>query len=143
MEPIVFMNRKFIMDIKRLIMTSAVTLCALLAVSAQAEQFNDVCSKIPGHWDGIYTLKNPADCKRVNGCTHLVSADLSFLGGHDYHVVLTPAVGHGGEFNLKCENGVITSPVNPGNKTTVSCNATNHCFVVYDDPQLTAEMKKG
>src|ERR1700733_9149431 len=103
------------MDIKKLFITSVVTLCPLFA-NAQTGSLNDVCSKIAGHWDGIYTLKNQADCRQYNGCTHLVSADISYISGNDYLVNLNPAVGSGGEFKVQCENGIITSPVNPGNK---------------------------
>lgn len=103
---------------------------------------NDLCSKLPGHWQGIYTLKDQNACKLYNGCTHLVMADAAYISGNEFQITLNPAIGEGGEFKVKCENGVITSPVNPGNKITASCDSANHCFVVYDDQRLTSEMMK-
>lgn len=106
------------------------------------ESSNDFCSKLSGHWQGIYTIKDQSSCKLYNGCTHLVTADASYISGSEYHIHLTPAVGKGGEFNIKCENGEIISPVNPGNKTSTSCDTMNHCFIIYDDPKFTAEVMK-
>jgi hypothetical protein len=103
---------------------------------------SDLCSKLPGHWQGIYTIKDQNACKLYNGCTHLVMADATYVAENEYHISLNPAVGEGGKFNIKCENGVITSPVNPGNKISASCDLMNHCFVVYDDSRLTSEMMK-
>lgn len=118
-------------------------LTSVLLVNAYAAQSADgLCSKLPGHWQGIYTLKDQNMCKTLGGCTHLVMADATYVSGNEYHINLNPAVGEGGEFNVKCENGVITSPVNPGNTISASCDAMNHCFVLYDDQRLTSEMMK-
>lgn len=113
------------------------------AVSTHADEgTNNLCSKLPGHWQGIYTIKNPDHCATYNGCTHLITADATYLKGNTFKLKLNPAVGVGGEFNIQCENGEITSPVNPENTIKASCDSTNHCFVVYNDPMLSSEMAK-
>ncbi|RAP38371.1 hypothetical protein B1207_00325 [Legionella quinlivanii] len=112
-----------------------------LSLSFGAEP-NDNCSKIPGHWQGIYTLKNTADCSSYNGCTHLVMADVSTISSGKFRIKLNPAIGQGGVFEITCENGVIASPVNPGNTVSLNCDESNHCFVVYDDDRLSSEMAK-
>jgi len=122
----------------------SIFLTTLLAVNVgyAGPSSNSLCSKLPGHWQGIYTVKDQNICKTHNGCTHLVMADATHIADTEFHISLKPAVGEGGEFNVKCENGIITSPVNPGNKITASCDSMNHCFIVYDDPILTSEMMK-
>jgi hypothetical protein len=70
-------------------------------------------------------------------------AEATYLSGDNFHIILNPAVGVGSEFDIKCENGIITSPVNPGNKVSASCDAANHCFILYDDSELSSEMMKG
>ncbi|KTC67984.1 hypothetical protein Lbir_2586 [Legionella birminghamensis] len=122
---------------------SAFLLCLTLPASVvQAVGVNDNCSKIPGHWQGIYTLKTQADCSVYNGCTHLVMAEASYAGGNKFRIKLNPAVGQGGVFEIHCEDGNISSPVNPGNSVSLSCDESNHCFVVYDDERLSSEMAK-
>jgi hypothetical protein len=128
------------MDIKKLVSISIVMLCSFLS-NTYAGQSNDLCSKIPGHWQGIYTIKDQETCKLYNGCTHLVMADVSYISNNEYHLNLNPVVGEGGEFNIQCDNGAITSPI-PGSKATISCNTLNQCYVLYDDPRLTSEMMK-
>lgn len=110
--------------------------------SAAAESAKDVCSIIPGHWQGIYTLKQNELCEAYNGCTHLVSAVITAQSNNNYRFELQAAVGEGGTFDLRCENGKITFPANPDSNITVNCNATNSCFVVYDDPHQTSEMRR-
>ena len=103
---------------------------------------NSLCSKLPGHWQGIYTIKDFDNCTAYNGCTHLIMAEATYLSDNTYKLKLNPAVGQGGEFEIQCKNGVITSPVNAGNTIKASCDAMNHCFVVYSDAMLTSEMAK-
>lgn len=131
------------MDIKKLFSIGITLICSLSANVYAGPLANDICSKIPGHWYGIYTVKDQNVCKNYNGCTHILMTDVSSVANsnNEYHVYLNPAVGEGGEFNIKCENGVISSPI-PNSKASVSCNTMNHCFVVYDDPRLTSEMMK-
>lgn len=136
-------SRSFFVSIKNFLYAIAMIIFPLMMSVQAAQPSNDFCSKIPGHWHGMYTIKNQEHCKLYNGCSHLVMADVSHVSGNEYHVNLNPAVGQGGEFNIKCENGVITSPVNPGNQISLSCNAMNHCFITYDDAGLTSEMMKG
>lgn len=130
------------MKIKKIFLTCIMTTSFFSAVEA-ASISSDVCANIPGHWHGIYTIKDQNRCKQLNGCTHLVMAEASHVAGNEYHISLNPVVGNGGEFNIKCDNGVITSPMNPGNVVTLSCNANGYCFVKYDDPMLSSEMLKG
>ncbi len=130
------MNNKIYLLLSGLIM-------GFTAASAYSnEGANDLCSKLPGHWQGIYTIKNLDHCEAYNGCTHLIMADATYLSGNTFRLKLYPAVGQGGEFKIQCENGVITSPVNPGNSIKASCDSMNHCFVIYSDPLLTSEMAK-
>ena len=128
------------MDIKKITSISILILCSFFS-KVYAGQINDLCSKIPGHWQGIFTKKDQETCKLYNGCTHLVMADVSYLSNNEYHMTLNPAVGDGGELTIKCDNGIITSSI-PDSKATVTCNKVNQCFVLYDDPRLTAEMMK-
>lgn len=116
---------------------------SLLLTLTTAVYADSLCSKLPGNWQGIYTIKNPDVCATFNGCTHLVRAQATFVSGNTYNIKISPAVGNGGDFNVTCENGVITSPVNPGNTVTATCNKSNECFVVYEDALLTSEMSKG
>ena len=125
------------MDIARKIISVGIAI--MCTANEYAEGTIDVCSKTPGHWQGIYTLKDQEACKLYNGCTHLIMADVSYVSNNEYHINLNPAVGVGGEFNIQCENGIATSPI-PNSKVSITCNAMNHCFVIYDDPRLTSEM---
>lgn len=130
------------MDKKIRVFVSAL-LMSFTAASAYSEDgAKDLCSKLAGHWQGIYTLKNSDHCEAYNGCTHLVMADATYLSGNTFKLKLHPAVGQGGEFKIQCKNGEITSPVNPGNSIQASCDSMNHCFVVYNDPMLSSEMAK-
>lgn len=121
---------------KRSFIASIVTLAFAINAHANTIKTDDICQKIPGHWHGFFTLSNPEDCKRLNGCTHLISAEARNVSEHEYAILLQPAVGRGGEFMIGCENGVITP-----NKITLSCS-DDHCFVVYSDPLVTSEMMK-
>lgn len=113
-----------------------------LATSAFAAS-HDTCSQLPGYWKGIYNLKNAKDCVAYRGCTHLIQADLTDLNDNNYKVKLKPVVGQGGTFNISCENGIIKSPVNPGNTIHFTCDEMNHCSLVYEDERLSAEAIKG
>ena len=126
------------MDISKYI-AIGMTLLAPLFISAHASE--DVCNKMPGHWQGIYTLKNQHECKLYNGCTHVVTADVSYVSNNDYHLSLKPVVGHGGEFTLQCKNGEVISPI-PKSTVRITCDEWNHCSVIYEDARLTSEMVK-
>ena len=130
------------MDMKKLL-SFCVIASSFLTTAYAATFTQDACTNIPGHWHGVYTIKDQEACKLYNGCTHLVMADASHVAGNEYHISLNPVVGQGGEFNITCDNGVITSPVNPGSSASVSCTSSTHCVLQYDDPRLTSEMMKG
>lgn len=129
------------MEFKKII-PLAFAILSPLFINAHADQTsNTFCSTAPGHWQGIYTVKDQNVCKLYNGCTHLIMADVTHVSKNEYHINLKPSVGTGGEFSVNCDNGVITSPI-PNSKAAISCDDTNHCFVLYDDPRLTSEMMK-
>lgn len=102
----------------------------------------DLCNTIPGHWQGIYTIKQTELCEAYNGCTHLVSAVITEQSGNNYRLELNPAVGEGGSFDLRCENGKVTFSDAADSSMTVTCNAINSCYVVYNDSRLTSEMRR-
>lgn len=108
---------------------------------AQVQSVDDSCQKASGHWQGIYTLKNENDCKNYNGCTHLVTADVTYIANHEYHLSLHPVVGIGGEFDMYCDKGIITSPI-PNSTVSFTCYEEKNCSVIYNDSRLTSEMTK-
>lgn len=115
-----------------------------ILLSTQATS-DDLCSKLLGHWQGTYTIKDPKICELYDGCTHKITAEVInpptdlFVA---YEVLVNPSMGVGGVFEITCNQDVIYSRVFPGNTITLSCDRTNECTMVYEDPNLLAHMTK-
>lgn len=119
-----------------------IMLMGMFCNSHAAMSTKGLCSKLPGHWQGIFTILDQEVCQQHNGCSHLLMADVTYLSAKTYQLNLNFAIGQNATFNINCDKGVITSPVNPANQVTASCDEMNHCFVVYSDPNFSAELGK-
>jgi len=128
------------MNIKKHFSIAALILCVFFS---KAYAGDSDCSKLIGHWQGIYTLKDPEVCKLYNGCAHIVVTEISYLAGNDYHVSVAHGVGQddGTEFNIRCDNGVITAPF-PGSRASTVCHSPKQCFFIFDNPKFMSEMVK-
>lgn len=105
---------------------------------------DDLCSKLLGHWQGTYTIKDPKICELYDGCTHNITAKVINPPtdmARAYEVLVNPSMGVGGVFDITCNNDVIYSPVYPGNTITLTCE-TNQCSMDYEDSNLLAHMTK-
>ena len=120
-----------------------IILAGFVAMTIASTTFaGGICENFAGHWTGSFTLKSQSDCDLYGGCTHALQADITRLSETLFQVDLQPTKGEGGVFNMTCENGVLNSPVNPGNTINASCDENNHCVAYYDDPRLTAKGEK-
>jgi|SRR5579862_1820121 len=128
------------MNIKKLFSIAVFMLSPLFANAYAGESD---CSKLVGHWQGIYTFKDQEICKLYNGCAHIVVTDISYVAGNDYHVSVGHGVGQddGTEFNIRCENGLITAPI-PGSKVSTVCHSPKQCFFILDNQRFMSEMVK-
>lgn len=123
---------------KKSILAAAI-LSLSLTVNAQPNNVQeDTCSKLPGHWTGFYTLKDQELCKQLNGCTHLVAAEVKQFGNNEYAILIQPAISKAGEMMISCSNGTITSAPE---RIKFSCS-DNQCFVRYSDESMFSEMMK-
>ncbi len=100
-----------------------------------------ICENLPGHWKGSFTLKSQSDCDQYGGCTHALAADIKQVGVINFEVNLQPSKGQGAVFVMTCDNGVLNSPVNPGNTMNANC-VDDHCVINYEDDRLTAYGEK-
>ncbi|MBA3662336.1 MAG: hypothetical protein H0W64_11435 [Gammaproteobacteria bacterium] len=121
---------------KKNLLVTLFSFTLIAATQSNAAAFNDICLQIPGHWEGSFTLKNPKDCRKYDGCTHATSAEVKHTTGINYALLIESKFGQS-ELSLLCENGKVINIPN----VKLTCN-DNGCTVRYKEARFSVELNK-
>lgn len=125
--------------LKLLIISISLSICTSINAAIDLTQTTS-CNQLAGHWSGVFTFKKPEPCNRYNGCTHIALVDFFFASDNFFQIKIKTGVGDTLQYNIACLNGIISSPLNANNESTISCDYLNHCIIVYEDADVYAEI---
>lgn len=109
------------------------------SVNAIAE---DVCYQMPGHWSGMFLLKDEGLCKENNGCAHYVSADVKALHAMYYELHFKTPLSKDDKGIFMCEDGIIRAPLQTENNAFLKCNSAGSCTVSFEDDNILMQVRK-
>lgn len=125
---------------------SASLLAGLLFTPVHADQLaKEFCTTMPGFWVGEEHIRDNRLCDMFNGCTHMVTLNITHKEGSVYQLEDQWSDGqkiHSDTVPFTCENGAIKLPTAEKYEISARCDAGNHCFAFVNNPRFTAEFIK-